>query len=45
MGQRGSVYVKDQKIPIIVQRVRDTIKDKEITLSSYERFQESSPVM
>lgn len=38
--QLGSVYIKDQRIPIIVQRVRDTIHDKEVALSTYERFQE-----
>ncbi len=42
--QRGSVYVKDQKIPIIVQRVRDTIKDKEVSLSAYEKFQQPTNV-
>ena len=42
--QRGSVYVKDQKIPIIVQRVRDTINDKEVPLSAYERFQQPTNV-
>lgn len=38
--QRGSVYVKDQKIPIMVQRVRDTINDKEVPLRTYEKFQQ-----
>ena len=38
--QQGSVFIKDQRIPIIVQRVRDTIHDKEVPLSTYERFQE-----
>ena len=38
--QKGSVYVKDQKIPIMVQRVRDTINDNEISLRSYEKFQQ-----
>ncbi len=38
--QKGSVYVKDQKIPIMVQRVRDTINDNEVSLRSYEKFQQ-----
>jgi len=42
--QRGSVYVKDQKIPIILQRVRDTINDKEVPLSAYEKFQQPTNV-
>lgn len=37
--QQGYVYIKDQRIPIIVQRVRDTINDKEVSLGNYERFQ------
>lgn len=42
--QRGSVYVKDHKIPIIVQRIRDTVKDKEVPLSTYEKFQQPTNV-
>lgn len=42
--QRGFVYVKDQKIPIMVQRVRDTIKGEEVPLSTYERFQQPTNV-
>jgi len=38
--QKGSVYVKDQKIPIMVQRVRDTLNDKEVPLKTYEKFQQ-----
>ncbi len=38
--QKGSVYIKDQKVPIMYQRVRDTINNKEVPLSVYERFQE-----
>jgi len=38
--QKGSVYVKDQKIPIMVQRARDTINDNEVSLRSYEKFQQ-----
>lgn len=37
--QHGSVYIKDQRIPIIIQRIRDTIHDKEVQLNAYERFQ------
>jgi putative transposase len=37
--QKGSVYIKDQKAPVIYQRVRDTINNREIPLSVYERFQ------
>lgn len=37
--QGGSVYIKDQRIPIIIQRIRDTIHDKEVQLCTYERFQ------
>ena len=38
-SQRGSVYIKDQKIPIKVQRVRDVRNNKEKCLSTYERLQ------
>lgn len=38
--QRGSVYIKDQKVPIIYQRVRDTINNREAPLDVYERFQQ-----
>lgn len=38
--QQGYVYIKDQRIPIIIQRIRDTIHDKEVSLSTYGRFQE-----
>lgn len=37
--QRGSVYVRDQKLPIKVQRVRDMENNKEAPLSTYESFQ------
>jgi transposase-like protein len=42
--QRGSVYVKDQKVPITVQRIRDTINEKEVPLSTYGRFQQPTNV-
>lgn len=38
--QRGAVYIGEQRIPIIVQRVRDRINGKEVPLESYERFQQ-----
>ena len=38
--QGGSVYLLDQKLPIIVPRVRDQGKGKEVRLRSYERLQE-----
>lgn len=37
--QKGSVYIKDQKVPIVYQRVRDTINNIEVPLSTYERLQ------
>jgi len=44
-SQRGSVYIKDQKIPIKVQRVRDVRNSKEISLNTYERFQKPRRVV
>jgi transposase-like protein len=38
--QWGSVYLRDQKVPIQVPRVRNQPEDKEIRLRSYERLQE-----
>lgn len=38
-SQRGSVYIQDQKIPIRVTRVRNSILNKEVHLKSYARFQ------
>ena len=38
--QWGSVYLRDQKIPIPVPRVRDRSGGREIRLRSYERLQE-----
>jgi transposase-like protein len=34
------VYLRDQKVPIVVPRVRDRQGDKEIRLRSYDRLQE-----
>ena len=38
--QWGSIYLHDQKVPILVPRVRDRQGCKEIRLRSYERLQE-----
>jgi putative transposase len=38
--QRGSVYVGRQKIPVVIQRVRDTINNKEVPLESYQKLQQ-----
>jgi transposase-like protein len=38
--QWGSVYLRDQKVPILVPRVRNQQEAKEIRLRSYERLQE-----
>ncbi len=43
-SQNGSVYIKDQKIPIMVQRVRDVGNNKEMRLDMYERFQRPKEV-
>lgn len=36
--QNGSVYLRDQKIPIEVPRVRNAATDEEVPLESYGRF-------
>lgn len=38
--QEGSVYILDQKIPIKVLRVRDTINNREVSLSTYKKLQQ-----
>ncbi len=38
--QWGSVYIGEQKLPILYQRVRDRRKDKEVELTSYKGLQE-----
>jgi putative transposase len=38
-GQNGSVFIRDQKFPIKVPRVRDTTANKEIPLDTYQRLQ------
>lgn len=37
--QRGSVYIQDQRIPILIQRIRDTHNNKEVPLVTYKKFQ------
>jgi hypothetical protein len=37
--QQGSIYIQDQRIPIMVQRVRDTKHNREVPLRTYERLQ------
>jgi putative transposase len=39
-SQRGSIYLADQKIPIQVPRVRDRLRNQEVPLQTYERFQQ-----
>jgi putative transposase len=36
--QSGSVYMRDQKFPIEVPRLRDRSTNREVTLESYEKF-------
>ena len=38
--QNGSVYLRDQKLPIQVPRVRNTVTNQEVQLQSYQRLQE-----
>lgn len=40
--QNGSVYLRDQKFPIRVPRVRDTVTHQEVPLQTYQRLQEPS---
>lgn len=37
--QKGSVYVQDQRIPMLIPRVRDTKNNREVALGTYERLQ------
>ena len=37
--QNGSVYLRDQKFPVRVPRVRDVEANKEVALESYQRLQ------
>lgn len=38
-GQNGSVYLRDQKFPIKVPRVRDVEANQEVRLETYQRLQ------
>ena len=38
--QPGSVYLRDQKIPMMVPRVRNTDLDQEVSLQTYRKLQE-----
>jgi transposase-like protein len=38
--QNGSVYLRDQKFPMQVPRVRDVSENKEVRLETYERLQQ-----
>ncbi len=38
-GQRGSVYLLDQKVPVRVPRVRDLRRQREVPLETYRRLQ------
>ena len=38
--QQGSIYIQEQRIPIMVPRVRDSIGDREVKLRAYEQLQE-----
>ena len=39
-GQRGSIYLADQKVAIAVPRVRDTERGQEVPLSAYQALQD-----
>ena len=39
-SQPGSVYLRDQKVPIMVPRVRNTKIDQEVPLRMYQKLQE-----
>jgi transposase-like protein len=41
-SQLGSIYIQDQRIPILVQRVRDTKNNREVSLRTYEGLQSPS---
>ena len=40
--QNGSVYLRDQKIPVSVPRVRDVVANREVELKAYQRLQKPS---
>lgn len=37
-SQNGSVYLRDQKLPVVVPRVRNTLTNTEVPLESYQRL-------
>ena len=37
--QAGSIYLADQKLPMVVPRVRDRTAGREVPLATYEHFQ------
>jgi len=37
--QNGSIYLRDQKVPIPVQRLRDVVTSREIPLATYQKLQ------
>jgi len=37
--QNGSIYLREQKVPIRVPRVRDTEANREVALETYQRLQ------
>ena len=39
-SQPGSIYLRDQKIPIDVPRIRNKKENKEVSLKTYQKFQE-----
>ncbi len=39
-SQGGSVYLLDQKVPIAVPRVRNKLSNAEVSLNTYQKFQE-----
>lgn len=41
-GQRGSVYLADQKVPINRPRVRNLVENREVALPLYKRLQQTS---
>jgi transposase-like protein len=42
--QRGSVYLADQKLPVVVPRVRDRHRQVEVPLASYQHLQQPRAV-
>jgi transposase-like protein len=42
--QRGSVYLADQKLPVVVPRVRDRARQLEVPLATYQQLQQPRAV-